>query len=206
MGAFPNYTGALWAPRMREKGPLTALIQLPSDDLCSKLASSKVRRGSISCRKDRADKPEWQFSLRKSLAWTEEETKHGYKGENSTKAEAAQWLELKAQGLLEGDAQSPNQKLARRMSCPEVLGQKKQHLAIEYGKPSEDEEESGAGSTKGKDGQVVEAEVLFEMGRSVHKKEACLRITRMVKLLKDIKKRKLEKRRENPWMASLAAW
>ena len=90
--------------------------------------------------------------------------------------------------MLEGDAQSPNQKLARRMSCPEVLGQKKQHLAIEYGKPSEDEEESGAGSTKGKDGQVVEAEVLFEVGKSVHKKEACLRITRMVKLLKDVKK------------------
>ena len=93
--------------------------------------------------------------------------------------------------MLEGDAQSPNQKLASK-ALEDVLhkgvGSKKQHLALEDGKASEDEEESGAGSTKGKDGQVVEAEVLSEVGKSVHKKEACLRITRMVKLLKDVKK------------------
>ena len=58
---------------------------------------------------------------------------------------------------------------------------KKTALAIEDGRASGDEEESEACSTKGKDGQVVEAE-------SVHKKEAGLRVGRMVKLVKEVKK------------------
>ena len=114
MGSFPDCAQALWACRMHEKGPLAAIMQLPSDDLCCNVACPKVKRGSIACRKDPADKQEWQFSLKKQVSYTEEETKQGYKGESNTKAEAAQWLELKAQGLLEVGDQSPNQKKANR--------------------------------------------------------------------------------------------
>lgn len=190
MGSFPDCAKALWACRMHEKSPLTAIIQVPSDDLCCKIASPKVKRGSIACRKDPSDKHEWQFSLKKQVSYTEEETKQGYKGESNTKAEAAQWLELKAQGLLEVGDQSPNQRRANKALedvMPKAAGKNKP-LAIEDGRPSEDEERSEAGSTKGKDGQVVEAEVLSEVGKSVHKKEASLRVGRMVKLVKDVKK------------------
>ena len=189
MGSFPDCAQALWACRMHEKGPLAAIMQLPSDDLCCNIVCPKVKRGSIACRKDPADKQEWQFSLKKQVSNTEEETKQGYKGESNTKAEAAQWLELKAQGLLEVGDQSPNQKKANR-ALEDVMPKagKKTALAIEDGRASGDEEESEACSTKGKDGQVVEAEVLSEVGKSVHKKEAGLRVERMVKLVKEVKK------------------
>ena len=64
-----------------------------------------MKRGSIACRKDPADRHEWQFALRKSVAWTEEEVKHGFQGESNAKVEAAHWLELKAKGLLEDGAE-----------------------------------------------------------------------------------------------------
>jgi len=48
--------------------------------------------------RDRADRHEWQFSLRKSVAWTEEEARHSFQGETNVKVEAAHWLELKAKG------------------------------------------------------------------------------------------------------------
>jgi predicted transcriptional regulator len=41
---------------------------------------------------------------------------------------------------------------------------------------------------KDKDCQVAEAEVLSEVGKALPKKEAALRVTRMVKLLKAVKK------------------
>ena len=200
MGSFPDCAQALWACRMHEKGPLAAIMQLPSADLCCNITCPKVKRGSIACRKDPADKQEWQFSLKKQVSYTEEETKQGYKGESNTKAEAAQWLELKAQGLLEVGDQSPNQKKANR-ALEDVMPKagKKTALAIEDGRASGDEEESEACSTKGKDGQVVEAEVLSEVGKSVHKKEAGLRVGRMVKLVKEVKKN-LGKAWMLPWL------
>ena len=84
---------------------------------------------------------------------------------------------------------SPNQKKANR-ALEDVMPKagKKTALAIEDGRASGDEEESEACSTKGKDGQVVEVEVLSEVGKSVHKKEAGLRVGRMVKLVKEVKK------------------
>ena len=56
---------------------------------------------------------------------------------------------------------------------------------------SEDEKEdtdSPDKKKKDKDGQVAEAEVLSEVGKAMPKKEAALRLTRMVKLLKAVKK------------------
>jgi len=64
-----------------------------------------VKRGSIACRRDPADRHEWQFSLKKSVAWTEEEARHSFQGESNVKVEAAHWLELKAKGLLEDGAE-----------------------------------------------------------------------------------------------------
>ena len=60
-----------------------------------------MKRGSIACRRDPLDTEEWQFALRKSVAWTEEEIKHGYQGENNARVEAAHWMQMRATGLLE---------------------------------------------------------------------------------------------------------
>ena len=40
-------------------------------------------------RRGPSDTAEWQFALKKAVAWTEEEMKHGFKGESSAKAEVA---------------------------------------------------------------------------------------------------------------------
>lgn len=48
------------------------------------------------------DKHEWQFALRKTVVWSEEEVKHGLHGESA----ATQWLKLKAQDLLEDEGEA----------------------------------------------------------------------------------------------------
>ncbi len=48
-------------------------------------------------------------------------------------------------------------------------------------------EPAAASSAKGKDDQVAEAEALSEVGGVLPKKEAVLRLNRMVKLLKKVK-------------------
>ena len=52
----------------------------------------------------------------------------------------------------------------------------------------EEEEAAPASSAKGKDDQVAEAEALPEVGGALSRKEAVLRLNRMVKLLKKVKK------------------
>ena len=64
----------------------------------------------------------------------------------------------------------------------------KQPLALKDRNEDEKEDEDSRGKKKDKDGQVAEAEVLSEVGKALPKKEAALRVTRMVKLLQAVKK------------------
>ena len=150
-----------------------------------------MRRGTIACRKDPEDTHEWQFALRKSTAWSQEETRHSFQGEGNSKMEAAQWLELKAQGML-GDGED---KELGDQALEHVLPSKKAskgQLALKDKGVEEDEEDPEeavpASSAKGKDDQLAEAEALSEVGGVLPKKEAVLRLNRMVKLLKKVKK------------------
>lgn len=150
-----------------------------------------MKRGSIACRKDPADKHEWQFALRKSVAWAEEEARHAFQGESNAKVEAAHWLELKAQGLLEDGTEDKT--LADRV-LQDVLPNNskgsgnKQPLALKDMSEDETGSKNGHAKKEDKDGQVAEAEVLSDVGKALPKKEAALRVSRMVKLLKAVRK------------------
>ena len=105
--------------------------------------------------------------------------------------EAAQWLELKAQGML-GDGED---KELGDKALEHVLPSKKTakgQLALKDKGVEEDEEDPEeavpASSARGKDDQLAEAEALSEVGGVLPKKEAVLRLNRMVKLLKKVKK------------------
>eukprot|EP00435_Cladocopium_sp_Y103_P036547 s2929_g9.t1 len=140
--------------------------------------------------RDPLDKEEWQFALRKSVAWTEEEVKHGFQAEGNSKAEAAQWMEMKAKGLLEHGAgeQSLGDRALQDLMPSNKGGKTPLALKDKSESDKEDEENTPTGSAKGKDGQVAEAEALSEVGKALPKKEALLRVGRMVKLLKKVKK------------------
>jgi hypothetical protein len=148
----------------------------------------QVKRGSIGVRNDPADPAEWQFTLRKIITWTEEKSQHELKGEAKAKGEACQWLELKAQGLLaDGEGPAASSKAAKALE--DVLSKDKSKLAImdkQSGQASE--EEAAASPKKDEDDQVVEADLLSEMGSKVAKEEAQVRVKRMMKLLKGVKK------------------
>ena len=152
-----------------------------------------MKRGTIACRRDPLDTQEWQFALRKTTAWTQEETRHGHQAEATNKLEAAQWLELKAQGMVEDGQGKDMGDAALQHVMPGKTGPAKgQQLALEnhgQGEGDDEEEEPAAASTaKTKDDQVAEAEALSEVGGALPKKEAQLRLNRMVKLLKKVKK------------------
>ena len=151
-----------------------------------------MKRGSIACRRDPLDTQEWQFALRKSTAWSQEETRHGYQAEATNKLEAAQWLELKAQGMVEDGQNKDMGDAALQHVMPGKTGPAKGQLALKdqgQGDGGDQEEEpQAASSAQGKDDQVAEAEALSEVGRALPKKEAVLRLNRMVKLLKKVKK------------------
>ena len=148
----------------------------------------QVKRGSIGVRKDPADTAEWQFTLRKTVTWTEEKSQHELKGEARAKAEASQWLEIKAQGLLaDGEGPASSSKAAKALE--DVLSKGKSKLALMDKQPEqESEEEAGPSGKKDEDEQVVEADLLSEMGSKVAKEEAQIRVKRMMKLLKGVKK------------------
>lgn len=158
--------------------------------VCATSLLCQVKRGSIGVRKDPADPAEWQFTLRKVVAWTEEKSQHELKGEAKAKGEACQWLELKAQGLLaEGEGPAASSKAAKALE--DVLSKDKSKLAImdkdkEQSQASEDDKE--ASLKKDEDEQVIEADLLSEMGSKVVKEEAQVRVKRMMKLLKNVKK------------------
>ena len=146
-----------------------------------------MKRGTIRCRKDPLDPAEWQFQLNKSIAWNEEEKKHEMKGENAARAEVAHWMELRAGGLLEDG--NPGGKEATE--ALDAVMNKQNQLALQD--QEDDEGDTGAsGSKDGKkkenDEQVVEADLLSEMGGKASKEEAHKRVTRMVKLVKTVKK------------------
>ena len=158
--------------------------------VCATSLLCQVKRGSIGVRKDPADPAEWQFTLWKVVAWTEEKSQHELKGEAKAKGEACQWLELKAQGLLaEGEGPAASSKAAKALE--DVLSKDKSKLAImdkdqEQSQASEEDKE--ASPKKDEDEQVVEADLLSEMGSKVVKEEAQVRVKRMMKLLKNVKK------------------
>ena len=133
------------------------------------------------------DKHEWQFALRKAVTWSEEEVKHGFHGESAARAEATQWLKLKAQGLFEDEGEAKD--LASK-ALGDVLPKKGAGAGngVEAIKDKSDDEEESSCSQKKKDEQVVEADLLSEMGKAVPKKECQVRVNRMVKLLKAVKK------------------
>ena len=157
--------------------------------VCATSLLCQVKRGSIGVRKDPAYPAEWQFTLRKVVAWTEEKSQHELKGEAKAKGEACQWLELKAQGLLaEGEGPAASSKAAKALE--DVLSKDKSKLAImdkdkEQSQASEDDKE--ASLKKDEDEQVIEADLLSEMGSKVVKEEAQVRVKRMMKLLKNVK-------------------
>ena len=123
------------------------------------------------------------------MTWTEEEVKHGFKGESSAKAEAAHWLELKAKGLLEDGTQERNMAdKALHDVLPSKASGSKQPLALKDKSDEEKEEEDSHDKKAAKDDHLVEAEVLSEVGKAMPKKEAALRVTRMVKLLEAVRK------------------
>eukprot|EP00435_Cladocopium_sp_Y103_P024793 s822_g6.t1 len=166
----------------------SAPCNVPSQaGLCEIALLCQVKRGSIGVRKDPADPAEWQFTLRKTVAWTEEKSQHELKGEAKAKAEASQWLELKAQSLLaEGEGPASSSKAAKALE--DVLSKDKSRLAIMDKDPDEASEDAAASPKKGDDDQVVEADLLSDMGGKVAKEEAQVRVKRMVKLLKAVKK------------------
>ena len=132
------------------------------------------------------DKHEWQFALRKAVTWSEEEVMHGFHGESAARAEATQWLKLKAQGQFEDEGEAKD--LASK-ALEDVLPKKGAGAGkgVEAIKDKSDGEEESSCSQK-KDEQVVEADLLSEMGKAVPKKECQVRVNRMVKLLKAVKK------------------
>ena len=177
---------------MHEKGSLACLRFVLKAGanmfFCEISLPCQVKRGSIGVRKDPADPAEWQFTLGKIITWTEEKSQHELKGEAKAKGEACQWLELKAQGLLaDGEGPAASSKAAKALE--DVLSKDKSKLAImdkQSGQASE--EEAAASPKKDEDDQVVEADLLSEMGSKVAKEEAQVRAKRMMKLLKGVKK------------------
>ena len=119
------------------------------------------------------------------MAWTEEEIKHGYQGENNARVEAAHWVQMRATGLLEdGDGR---QGLADQ-ALQDVMPSKGKAPQALKNAGDDEEGDQASESGEGKDGQVAEAEVLSAVGKALPKKEAVLRVSRMVKLLKQVKK------------------
>ena len=106
--------------------------------------------------------------------------------------EAAQWLELKAQGMLGDGEDKELGDQALEHVLPSKKASSKGQLALKDKGVEEDEEDPEeavpASSAKGKDDQLAEAEALSEVGGVLPKKEAVLRLNRMVKLLKKVKK------------------
>ena len=140
-----------------------------------------MQRGTIHCRRDPDDLAEWQFALRKAVAYANEEQKHEFKGETNVKAEALHWLEVKAQGLL-GSCHGTEESGA--LALQEVLNKDKKSKgnAEELG----DENKALGAQSKTKDEQVVEADALSDIGN--RKTEAHTRVSRMLKLAKSVQK------------------
>ena len=172
MAAFLQVVQKLQHKNVDSPPPLVKLFSL----------TWQVKRGTIQVRRDPSDTAEWQFALKKAVTWTEEEMKHGFKGGSSAKAEVAQWMELKAQGLFKDDSEVT----AGNQALDAVLGGKNKDKL-----PLEDKDQQSPGrksaSSKAKGGQVVEADLLSEMGGKLKTEEAHVRISRMVKLLKEVK-------------------
>ena len=81
--------------------PLFPCLGPPPTQFCTiHLLPLQVNRGTIACRRDPDDKAEWQFRLKKSVDWVQEEEKHELQGEATTKVEAVEWMKLRAEGLL----------------------------------------------------------------------------------------------------------
>ena len=121
MGPLCHNLEKVWPPGMPAQSTLPAKRTWLCGLLASfcKICSLKANRGSIACRRDPVDKQEWQFALRKTVVWSEEEVKHGFHGESAAKAEATQWLKLKAQGLLEDEGEG--RELAASRALEDVL-------------------------------------------------------------------------------------
>ena len=100
-------------------------------------------------------------------------------------------MELKAKGILgDGTKEASMAHKALDAVLNKETKNKQNLLALQDQEPGEagEDEEPGQKSPKGKDGQVVEADLLSEMGPKAEKMEASVRINRMVKLLKQVKK------------------
>ncbi|CAK9097013.1 Kinase D-interacting substrate of 220 kDa, partial [Durusdinium trenchii] len=112
------------------------------------------------------------------------------KAQSLPKVEVAQWMEVKAAGLLDEGAAASSK---ASMALGAVLNKPNKQLAIKN-QDTDDEDDGRAsghasGSKKGgKDGQVVEADLLSEVGSKLPKEEAHKRVTRMIKLIKAVKK------------------
>lgn len=141
-----------------------------------------MNRGTIACRRDPDDKAEWQFSLKKSVDWVKEEEKHQVQGEAANKVEAVEWMKLRAEGLLE-DVPGNSEANA---ALQQVLGKEKVPKALQDREP--EAEASAPASSKKKDEDVVEADVLSDIGDRKDTKEATSRVSKMLKLVKSVQK------------------
>lgn len=150
---------------------------------CCAILFAKVKRGTIAVRKDPADPAEWQFALKKTVAWTEGSMKHELQGDSKAKAEAAEWMELKSQGLLQegGDHAMGSRAL------DDLLERNKgrEQPAIMDKAPDEGQQEAASN----KDEQVKEADILSEMGGKAQQAEGKVRLQKMLNLLQQVKKK-----------------
>ena len=189
MGSLCHNFAKVWPSAMYEKSflPTNLSCANPKCLLAGYFpCPSKVKKGSIACRKDPLDQEEWQFALKKSLTWQEEKTQHTHSGEFQKRLEAASWMELKSKGFL----QEGETKVEGQQALMDVLPTKehKKQLALKDRGSDEEPAAETASKETGKDEQLAEAEVLSEVGSAMPRKEALLRGNRMVKLLKTVKK------------------
>lgn len=117
------------------------------------------------------------------MAFAEEEQRHELKGESQVKAEALEWLEIKAHGLIGG---SPEQKESGALALSEVLNKEKKQKTTSENTGGQTSANHSPSPAKQKDEQVVEADALSDIGNK--KAEAQTRVSRMLKLAKAVQK------------------
>ncbi|CAK9033479.1 unnamed protein product [Durusdinium trenchii] len=155
----------------------------------------QVKKGTILVQKDPLDDDEWQFALAKNVDYSATEQRHEVAAEQVGKMEVCNWMKVKAKGFLGNEEGSADQALR------DVMPQKaSKHMKALLPPPPSDSESSehaassskrqkkDAEASKGKDKQVIEAEVLSDMGSSAVAGELKKRVEKMLKLLQAVKK------------------
>ena len=118
------------------------------------------------------------------MDWVKEEEKHQVQGEAANKVEAVEWMKLRAEGLLE-DVPGNSEANA---ALQQVLGKEKVPKALQDRGPEAEASAPASSKKKKKDEDVVEADVLSDIGDRKDTKEATSRVSKMLKLVKSVQK------------------